>query len=231
MIRFSMFTNKPLKIIDISPEVSSSTAVFPGDIPFSRRVSMDFGKGDHLLLSSMETTLHIGAHADGPNHYSARGDGIAERDLSLYLGLCQVIEAGVPGERIYADALEGQSIEASRVLFKTNSYPNPEQWNQDFSSLSPELIEVLVFAGVLLVGIDTPSIDPFDSKSLESHAAVAKHDLAVLEGLVLKDVAPGLYDLIALPLKIKDADASPVRAILLESGSQVPKNSSRQVRR
>jgi len=179
----------------------------------------------------METTLHIGAHADGPNHYSARGEGIAERDLSLYLGLCQVIEAGVPGERIYADALEGQSIEASRVLFKTNSYPNPEQWNQDFSSLSPELIEVLVFAGVLLVGIDTPSIDPFDSKSLESHAAVAKHDLAVLEGLVLKDVAPGLYDLIALPLKIKDADASPVRAILLESGSQVPKNSSRQVRR
>ena len=101
-----------------------------------------------------------------------------------------------------------------RVLFATGSFPDPNAWNEDFSSLSPELVHLLADAGVRLVGIDTPSVDPSTSKALESHSAVAQRDLAILEGLVLDGVAPGLYRLMAFPLKLSGADASPVRAVL-----------------
>ena len=84
----------------------------------------------------------------------------------------------------------------------------------DFNSLSPELIEFLVQHEVCLVGIDTPSVDPFSSKALESHKSIAKHDLAILEGLVLDSVPEGLYQLMAFPLKLAQADAAPVRAVL-----------------
>ena len=205
-----------MKIWDISPLVSKETAVFPGDVEFSRDVSMDFTKGNHLTLSSIATTLHIGAHTDASNHYHAKGKGIDARNLEIYLGPCQVIEVSVPkSARLFPKDI-ATPITAPRVLFRTNSFPNPNQWNNDFNSLSPELIEWLAEKKVCLVGIDTPSVDPADSKGLESHQAIFKNDLAILEGIVLDKVSPGNYTLVALPLKLQDADASPVRAILLE---------------
>jgi arylformamidase len=102
------------------------------------------------------------------------------------------------------------------VLFRTGSYPDPNHFNEDFCSLSPALIELLAGEGVRMVGIDTPSIDPCSSKDLPSHAMVAAHDMAILEGVVLDDVPDGVYTLIALPLRIEGADASPVRAVLVE---------------
>jgi arylformamidase len=203
-------------LYDISPEISSRTAVFPGDLAFRRDVHLDFKKGNHLLLSSIETTLHIGAHADAPNHYHAEGEGIAAVGLKPYLGACQVISVNTPrGERIQPEHLEGRIVLAPRVLFKTDSFSDPNRWNSDFNSLSPELIHELADRGVILVGVDTPSIDPEDSKILESHRAVYQRRLAVLEGVVLERVPDGLYTLIALPLKLKDADAGPVRAVLV----------------
>lgn len=211
------------RIIDITPTISERIGVFPGDVEFSRDISLDFKKGHHLLLSSIKTTLHLGAHADGPNHYSASGKGIAERDLSLYIGPCLVVHAkGLNrGERAGWRHLDpkwksSSHLPAERVLLRTESFPDPDKWNSDFCSYDPELIEGLADRGVRLIGIDTPSIDPEDSKALESHTAVAKRDLAVLEGLVLTHVPEGLYTLIALPLKIENADAAPVRAILLD---------------
>lgn len=204
------------KIIDISPEISERTAVFPGDTPFSRKIALDFKTGQNFLLSSIQTTVHLGAHTDAPNHYHAQGMAMHERALEPYYGPCQVITVSLPrGERIPVSVLESVSVQAPRVLFRTDSFPDPCAWNGDFNSLSPELIEALACAGVILVGIDTPSIDPADDKVLDSHQAVYKNDLAVLEGIVLTDVEDGLYTLIALPLKIRDADASPVRAVLI----------------
>jgi arylformamidase len=206
------------ELYDISPEICAQTAVFPGDQEFRRKIHLDFKTGNHLLLSSIETTLHIGAHADAPNHYHPQGAGIASVSLKPYLGRCQVITVTTPqGARILPEHLGGQEIVARRVLFKTDSFPDPFRWNSGFTSLSPELIQELAAKGVVLVGIDTPSIDPEDSKALESHQAVHQTGLSVLEGIVLDRVPAGLYTLIALPLKIKDADAAPVRAILLKS--------------
>ena len=213
-----MFIEPNSKIYDISPTISKDIAVFPGDTPFEREVLMSFEKGDHLLLSTTRSTLHIGAHADAPNHYHPKGQGIDERDLHLYLGTCQVISVNLkPKERILPSHLNGQKIQAPRVLFKTSSFDNPEKWNNDFNSLSPELIEWLVKEKVKLVGIDTPSVDPADDKILHSHNCIYENNLAILEGVILKNVNDGLYILVALPLKIKDADAAPVRAILMES--------------
>jgi len=208
------------EIYDISPILSEKTAVFPEDVPFSRKPTLDFASGSgNLVLSSIETTVHLGAHTDAPNHYDPNGVSIDERPLAYYFGPCQVISVRLPrGERIRTKDLGDRAITASRVLFKTGSFPNPDRWNNDFNSLSAELVDRLASQQVVLVGIDTPSIDPADDKLLESHKAVARNDLAILEGVVLTDVPDGFYTLVALPLRLLGADASPVRAILIKDG-------------
>jgi len=207
------------EILDISPLVSPALAVWPGDVPFRRYVSLDVEGDDNITLSSIEATVHLGAHTDAPNHYAKKSAGIGERNLNYYYGPAQVIEVNVPrGARIGPGDLHCE-IEAPRVIFKTGSYPDPNHFNDDFAALSEKLIDYLQEKQVQLVGIDTPSIDLCDDKILESHQAVAKHDMAILEGVVLDSVKPGLYTLIALPLKLDGVDASPVRAVLLKSSS------------
>tara|TARA_R110002072_G_scaffold288917_2_gene455643 strand:- start:23211 stop:23849 length:639 start_codon:yes stop_codon:yes gene_type:complete len=208
---------KSLIIHDISPVISESIAVFPGDTPYSMKTNMDFSQGHHLKLGEIHGSVHLGAHTDAPNHYHKDGVGIHERDLSLYFGDCQVIEVSLDKKkRIYPEDFS-QEISSPRVLFKTNSYPNPNSWSDDFNSLSPELIKFLKSKNVVLVGIDTPSVDPSDSKGLESHTEIYHSDMAILEGIVLTDIEEGNYTLSAFPLKLKNADASPVRAVLMEN--------------
>ena len=207
------------KIYDLTPKISSRLAVFPGDQPFARTVALSFTHGHHLELSSMHTTLHLGAHADAPSHYHREGAPIDQRPVERYVGPAQVIRVNglTAGERVYPHHVQTQIV-APRVLFDTQSFQNPELWNSSFNSLSPELLHWLADQQVRLVGIDTPSVDPVDSKLLESHQALFARDFAVLEGLFLKDVPEGEYTLIALPLPLEGADASPVRAILLPKG-------------
>ena len=201
-------------IIDISPPVSEAIAVWPGDVPYQRDIAYDMQQGAHMTLSAIRTTLHVGAHADAPNHYLKEGEGIGTRDLRPYYGPCQIISVNVArGARVYPDAVK-VAIDQPRVLFHTGTFPDPTHFNEDFASLSPELIEWLHAQGCILVGIDTPSVDPYHSKALESHAALARTNMANLEGLVLQHVSPGPYQLIALPLALRDADASPLRAAL-----------------
>lgn len=207
------------RIIDISPPITSSLAVWPGDVPFSRSVNLAIESGANIDLSSIQTTVHLGAHTDAPSHYIKDGQGIDARDLSFYVGEAQVMRVNVSnGERVRPEHLTG-AIRAPRVLFRTSSYPDPNRFNPDFCSLSPALIEQLAGEGVRLVGIDTPSIDPAESNDLPSHAMIAAHDMAILEGIVLDGVEDGVYTLIALPLSIVGADASPVRAVLMEAPS------------
>jgi arylformamidase len=203
-----------VKLIDISPVIGSGSAVFPGDQAFERAVAMDFRRGDHLALSAIHSTVHIGAHADAPSHYHPEGAAIDQRELGYYLGPCQVVSV----EQARGTRIEelGVAITAPRVLLRTGSFPDPDRWNGDFNALSPKLVDALHEKGVILIGIDTPSIDLSEDKVLLSHQAIYRHDMAVLEGIVLDRVKDGSYTLIALPLKIRGADASPVRAVLLE---------------
>ena len=201
-------------IYDITPLISNQLKVWPGDTPLSREILSDINQGDNITLSSIHATAHLGAHADAPNHYSAQGSDLSERSLDYYLGPCQVIKVKTArNQPIFPKQIQ-VPIQEKRVLFATDSYPNPNKFNTDFAALSPEVIEMLHQQGVITIGIDTPSIDLFESKNLPSHQAVFRYDMAILEGLILAEVPEGRYELIALPLKLQDFDASPVRAVL-----------------
>lgn len=212
---YTPFTKRTGKVIDISPIISEKISVWPGDVSFKRKVSLDTLKGNHLTLSSVETTLHLGAHTDAINHIATTETGIELAPIEKYVGLAQVIKvASRPNATITPQDLDLRSIRAPRVLFRTDSFPEPNQFNTDFMALSKELIKNLAGLGVVLVGIDTPSIDPFESKDLFAHHATVEAGMAILEGIVLSQVAEGLYTLSALPLRIQKGDASPTRAVL-----------------
>src|SRR6202011_4403807 len=196
------------------PPITPKLAVWPGDTSMSREVLMDMARGDNITLSTLRATMHLGAHADGPNHYGKDAAAIDERSLDYYLGPCQVIRMNVGRATRMMPTMLRSEITTPRVLFATGTYPNPENWNADFAALSIELVDFLHERGVITVGIDTPSVDLFESKDLTAHKAMLRHDMSILEGLVLKDVPEGIYELIALPLRLVGFDASPVRAIL-----------------
>jgi arylformamidase len=200
-------------ILDITAPLSPRLAVWPGDVPFSRTINLRMEDGGFVDLSSIAMTLHAGTHADAPAHIVNGEQTIDQVDLAPYLGPCEVIEVALPpGERILPRHMPGPA-RAPRVLFKTLSYPDSERFCETFNALSPELIHHLHAQGCLLVGLDTPSVDPFVS-NLESHNALFASGLRCLEGLRLAHVAPGLYTLSALPLRIEGGDGSPVRAVL-----------------
>jgi arylformamidase len=202
-------------LIDISPPIDDSINVWPGDTPFVHTVNLDMHTGANLTLSDIRTSVHVGAHADAPSHYVTEGIDIASRRLEYYIGRCVVLHVRIRhGERILPEHLSGKVISAPRVLLRTGTFPDPRNWNNDFASLSPALVDDFYQHGVMLIGIDTPSVDPFESKELEAHQAFARNDMAMLEGLVLGHVEEGEYELIAPPLRLRGADASPVRAVL-----------------
>jgi len=197
-------------IYDISPLIAADLKVFPGDTPPSREVLLDMARGDPLTLSTWKSTVHVGAHADAPSHYGQDGRTIDKQPLELYCGPCRVIhvDASLVTPAMVPD------VDTERLLIATGSYPDPTNWTDDFTALSPELVDHLGRHGVRLVGVDTPSVDPADSKDLPAHHRFLANDIAIIEGLVLAEVPAGVYELIALPLKLAGFDASPVRAIL-----------------
>ena len=199
---------------DLTPPITAKLAVWPGDTPLSREVLNDMARGDNITLSTLRATMHLGAHADGPNHYGKDAPAIDERGLDYYLGPCQVIRVGVARATRITSAMLPSEVTTSRVLFATGTFPDPENWNRDFAALSVELVDFLHERGVITVGIDTPSVDLFESKDLPAHKAILRCNMSILEGLVLKDVPEGTYELIALPLRLVGFDASPVRAVL-----------------
>jgi len=199
---------------DITPPITSKLAVWPGDTPLSREVLNDMARGDNITASTLRATTHLGAHADGPNHYGKDAPAIDKRSLDCYLGPCQMIRVNVARATRVTPAMLPREVTTSRALFATGTYPDPENWNADFAALAVELVDFLHERGVITVGIDTPSVDLFESKDLPAHKAILRCNMSILEGLVLKDVPEGTYELIALPLRLVGFDASPVRAIL-----------------
>ena len=201
-------------LYDITPAITPKLAVWPGDTPANREVLLDIARGDNITLSTLRATVHLGAHADGPNHYGKNAPGIDERALDHYIGPCQVLRVNIARATRVTPAMLPGDITAPRVLFATGTFPDPQNWNNDFAGLSVELVDFLHEHSVITAGIDTPSVDLFESKDLPAHKAILRHNMSILEGLVLKDVPEGMYELIALPLPLVGFDASPVRAIL-----------------
>jgi arylformamidase len=200
---------------DISPPVHEHAPVFPGDTPYRQRWQATIGGDCPVNVSAIELSPHVGAHADAPLHYDPAGVTVGTLALAPYLGPCRVIHAIACGPLIEWRHLEHAVADLPpRVLVRTYERAPLERFDDDLTAYAAATIERLAALGVTLVGIDTASIDPAASKALPSHQAVRRLGLRVLENLVLDDVPEGDYELIALPLKLMQADASPVRAVL-----------------
>jgi len=202
------------RIIDISRLISEETAVFPGDTPFSRNWVMAIADGCSCNTSTITLSAHTGAHADAPSHYVDGAATIDEVPLDQYVGRCRVIHARHP-DAIRLDDIEGMDLaREERLLFRTPRAPADDTWQDDFTYLSVEVAERAAREGLRLIGIDTPSVDPSDSKTLDAHKALFSGGVSLLESIDLSAVDEGVYELIALPLRIARGDSSPVRAVL-----------------
>lgn len=205
------------KLWDISPPVNANSPVFPGDTPFQQSWSARLSAQCPVNVSQLTLSPHVGAHADAPLHYDPHGMAIGEVDLHPYLGPCRVIHAIQVGELIRPEHLQHalQNL-PPRVLVRTYERAPTDRFDDKLCAIHPSTVTLLAHLGVQLIGIDSASIDPANSKQLESHQVLRALDLRVLENLQLDAVPEGDYELIALPLRWMTADASPVRAILRE---------------
>lgn len=169
-----------------------------------------------VTVSRLTMSTHTATHADAPSHYDARGCAIADVSLSPYLGRCRVIDVSSsngPVITINDIATKLENV-PPRVLLRTYANASQTIWDSNFRAIDPALIAHLAALSVALIGVDTPSLDAQDSKTMAAHKVVAANNMAILEGLILDNVPEGDYELIALPLKLASLDASPVRAIL-----------------
>ncbi len=213
----------PRMLWDISAPVHAGSPVFPGDTPYSQQWCATIGPQCPVNVSALAMSPHVGTHADAPLHYDPQGATIGHVPLDAFLGPCRVIHAIGRGPLVQWEHI-AHAVERNghplppRVLVRTYERMPVDRWDGALAAYAPATIERLADRGVVLVGIDTASIDPADSKALESHQVIRRRGLRVLENLVLDEVPEGDYELIALPLKLTTADASPVRAVLRALG-------------
>ncbi|MBB2479706.1 arylformamidase [Bacillus sp. APMAM] len=200
--------------IDISQPLTNDIAVWPGDTPFSFEVTVTKEQSGSVNIGKLTMSVHTGTHIDAPYHFDSNGRKVKELDVSIYVGNARVIDVSHL-ETIGANELEEFDLSGiSRLLFKTKSISNPTIFPNSIPFLHPNLGPYLKQKGIKLIGVDIPSVDPLDSKDLESHHALLDNGVHILENVVLAHVSPGDYHLIALPLLIEEADGSPVRAIV-----------------
>jgi arylformamidase len=203
------------KLWDISPPVNASTPVFPGDTAYAQQWVARIEPGCPVNVSAITLSPHVGAHADAPLHYDPSGAAIGAVELDPFLGPCRVIHAIGCGPLVRPEHLAHALDQLPpRVLVRVYEHMPQDRFDNALPAFAPETVSLLADRGVKLIGIDSASIDPADSKPLDSHQVIRQRGLRVLENLLLDDVPEGDYELIALPLKLTTADASPVRAVL-----------------
>lgn len=210
----------PRKLWDISPSLRPGIPVWPGDVPYTEQRTWTLSATCPVNVSRIALSTHTGAHADAPLHYDPAGEPIGAVDLAPYLGCCQVLDVRGAKTRVEPEDFIARLLpHPERVLFRTYDRAPQEVWDPDFTAIAPATVAALVARGVRLIGVDTPSLDPQESKTLDAHQAVRRAGMAILEGLVLDETHEGLYELIALPLKLMTLDAAPVRAVLRQLGA------------
>ncbi|MDR5809885.1 arylformamidase [Caballeronia sp. LZ019] len=204
-----------MTLFDISAPVAKGAPVWPGDTPVGIERVWRMEAGSPVNVARLTLSPHTGTHADAPLHYAADGAPIGEVALDTYIGACRVVHCIGATPLVTPDMIAAYLDDTPpRVLLRTYDRAPLDAWDSAFCAVAPETIDLLAAKGVHLVGIDTPSLDPQESKTMDAHRRIRANRMAILEGLVLDAVAPGDYELIALPLKFTTLDASPVRAVL-----------------
>ncbi|MCA1319294.1 arylformamidase [Bacillus tianshenii] len=205
-----------MNIYDISRTLHCKTPTWPGDTPFSYSLNWTKEETGSVNVGSIEMSVHTATHIDAPYHFDEKGAKVDQLDLSVFMGRAIVVDVSKLKElnRVSLEALlKGQ--EKKRVLFKTNAWEDEEVFPEGIPSLKLDAITLLKELSVPLIGVDLPSVDQLESKDLEVHHLLHETNIAILEGIDLRNVDEGEYQLVALPLKIEGADGSPVRAVLV----------------
>jgi arylformamidase len=212
-----------MKIWDISRTLTNDFAEWPGDEPFHYRLTAEIVKGAAVNLGAVGMSVHNGTHADAPFHFDSSGDTIEKASLDVYLGRATVVDLAQGFSRSKDKHLitledlrpHAEDIAAtSRLLVKTGRWSDSSVFPDRIPVIAADVPAWLQKNGVKLLGVDLPSMDEIDSKSLQNHHALARAGIAIIESLDLTDVAPGIYNFAALPLKIAGADGAPIRAVL-----------------
>ena len=212
-----------MKFWDISRTLSNDVAHWPGDTPFQFQLTGKIAEGSAVNLGAIKTSVHNGTHADARFHFETDGETIEKVPLEVYMGRAVVVDLGETFVRssekhlITTEDLRPHSEEIAetlRLLIKTGRWSDSEIFPNQIPVISADVPGWLQKNGVKLLGLDLPSVDEVDSKSLPNHHALARAGIAIIESLDLKNVGAGIYNLVALPLKIAGGDAAPLRAIL-----------------
>jgi arylformamidase len=208
-----------VRIHDISRPVAKGIPVWPGDTPFDFRFVARIAEGSSVNVGRIEMSVHTGAHVDAPLHFRDGAADAASVALEKYVGPCVVADARPSARGIVPADLPaglGAAVERCRRLLLRSYARRPKAFDVSMAHATPALADWLAERKALLLGIDTDSMDAFDSKDLPAHRRLDERGIAILEGIDLSRVAPGEYTLVALPLRLEGADGSPVRAVLLE---------------
>ena len=203
-------------LYDISRTLSESIAVWPGDTPFSLQQILDRKQGHSVNLTTITVSAHTGTHIDAPRHFTHDGATLEQLDLRPYWGVAQVVTVAKAAGALYPDDFAAYDLQqAPRLLVHSAaSAADPTEFPHDIVYPSPELADYLGTLGILLYGSDAPSMDALDDPHLPGHNALLRNNICILEGVDLSGVPDGIYELVALPLKIVGGDGSPVRAVL-----------------
>lgn len=205
--------------IDITQTLESSIAHWPEDTPFTYEIPVTKADSGSVNIGKIETSTHIGTHIDAPFHFDDNGVRVDDLDINRYIGDATVIEV-MDKALITEEVLKNFDIKGTILLIRTKEKANQEIFPETIPVLTEKAIEYIARIGIELFGIDVTSVDPIDSKTLDNHHKLYRNDIMIIENAVLEDVTAGYYDFVALPLKIKGADGSPVRAALrLQGGS------------
>lgn len=203
-----------MTLYDISLPLGATLAVWPGDTPYAFRLAWQRSAGETVNVGAITTTVHAGTHVDAPFHFGDGGATIDQLRLDPFLGPAVVLDvSGRPG--IGVERFAGIDLSPTpRVLLRTGAWTDHARFPESIPVMEADVPAFLAAQGVVLVGLDVPSVDALDSADLPRHHALARHGVHILESLDLAAVPPGQYELIALPLRLVGADASPVRAVL-----------------
>ncbi len=209
-----------MKIHDITLPLRAGMAVWPGDTPFGFELAWQRSAGASVNVGAVTMSVHCGTHADAPFHFQDGGATVETLSLTPFLGPALLLEAG-NRDVIGTDVFDGVDFTRTpRLLLRTGAWPDPARFPDAIPVLADDVPAYLGERGVVLLGLDVPSVDRLDSTTLPIHHALARHRIHILESLRLCDVPAGEYELIALPLPFAGADGSLVRAVLRELAPQ-----------
>jgi arylformamidase len=211
-----------MRIYDISvPITPGETPVFPGDPGIEVTSFLAISRGDAANVTSLNFGAHTGTHVDAPAHFIEGAPGLPYLSLEAFAGEARVVEIDADARAVEERHITDETIaSATRVIFKTRNssfWTDPRgRFREDFTYITPEAARALVSRGVRLVGFDYLSVERFGSEGFETHMALLSNGVVIVEGLDLRAVEPGVYELVCLPLKIAagSGDGAPARAIL-----------------